>query len=61
MNLPHFWRGMSWSAKAAWLCSSRNARDYRHACQILASLPRKPKSRDLRPQVVADMERRRLW
>lgn len=39
-RLPHFWRGMSFTAKAAWLCTARLARDYSEACAILASMRR---------------------
>jgi hypothetical protein len=34
---------MSYTAKAAYLCSSAQARDYSHACSILASQPRRKK------------------
>ena len=41
LRLPYFWKGMSWTARAGWLCSSKQARDYSHACSILASMPRR--------------------
>lgn len=49
-RLPHFWRGMSWSAKAAWLVTARLASSYSEACSMMAKLPSKPTAR----AVVAD-------
>lgn len=43
-RLPYFWRRMSWTQKAAWLCSAHIARDYPEACLMLAKLPRKRKA-----------------
>lgn len=40
---PYFWSRLSWSARAAYLCSSNQARDYSEACSILASQPRRKK------------------
>lgn len=61
LRLPTFFRGMGYTAKAGYLASSGQARDYSHACSLLAKLPRKPKPRDLRPQAVAALEKRGLW
>lgn len=56
---PTFWHRMSWAQKAAYLCSSRQARDYSEACSILARQPRRKRAT---PQdSVAEMERRNLW
>lgn len=41
---PYFWSRMNWAARAAYLCSSHQARDYSEACSILASLPRRKRS-----------------
>lgn len=51
MNLPHFWRGMSFTAKAAWLLSAHHARSYEEACSMLAKM-RRPK-RVIQKPVVA--------
>lgn len=61
LRLPSFFRGMSWVNKAGYLVSSGQARDFSHACSILAALPRKPRPRDLTPKAVADLEKRKLW
>lgn len=49
-RLPHFWRGMGFTARAAWLVTAGLASDYSEACSMMARLPRKPKPR----QVAAD-------
>jgi len=43
MNLPPSWSRMGWHEKAAYLCSSHQARDYSDACSMLAKLPRRKK------------------
>lgn len=43
MNLPPSWSRMGWSERAGYLCASHQARDYSHACSILAKLPRRKK------------------
>ena len=45
MRLPPQWRTLSFHQKAAYLCSTRQARDYSEACSMLARLPRRPRSR----------------
>lgn len=47
LRLPSQWRTLSFLQKAAYLCSTRQVRDYREACSMLARLPRKPKPRDV--------------
>lgn len=44
LRLPSFWRGMGWTAKAGYLLSSHQARDYPEACSILREMrgPKKP-------------------
>lgn len=40
---PPFWHRIGWSEKAAYLLSSKQARDYSEACSMLAKRkPRKP-------------------
>jgi hypothetical protein len=50
-RLPYFWRRMSWTQKAAWLCSAHIARSYEEACAMLAKLPRKRKGRPVEPRL----------
>jgi hypothetical protein len=52
---------MGFTARAGYLVSSGQARDYSHACALLAALPRRPKPRDVARQVVEEMEKRKLW
>ena len=40
---PPFWHRIGWSEKAAYLCSSRQAKDYSEACAMLKK--RKPVKR----------------
>ena len=47
MRLPPQWRTLSFAQKAAYLCTTRQARDYSEACSMLAKLPRKPRSQIL--------------
>lgn len=61
LRLPPQWRTLSWHARAAYLCATRQARDFSEACSMLAKLPRKPRARDLRIKAVQEMERRKLW
>ena len=42
LRLPSFWSRLDWTAKAAYLRSSRQARDYSEACSLLAKM-RRPK------------------
>ncbi len=43
LRLPFFWKRMGFTAKAAYLCSSHQAKDYSEACAKLRALkPRKP-------------------
>jgi hypothetical protein len=42
LRLPNFWSGMSYCAKAGWLTASGQAKDFSHACSILAKM-RRPK------------------
>ena len=49
-RLPSFWSGMGFTARAAWLCESKIAKDFSEACSMLARLPRKPKPRDVAPR-----------
>jgi hypothetical protein len=39
---PPFWNRMSFTAKAGYLCASKQARDYSEACSMLAKQPRRP-------------------
>lgn len=48
LRLPYFWRGMGFTAKAAYLCSSNQAKSYSDACSILRSM-RRPKTRRVEP------------
>lgn len=57
LRLPSFWKGMGWTAKAGWLLSSRQAKDYPDACRILNSL-KNPK-RPLAPKPIREPEK--LW
>jgi len=41
LRLPYFWSRLSFVQKAAYLCSSKQAKDYSDACSILASFRRK--------------------
>lgn len=45
VKTPYFWKGMSFTAKAGYLCATKQARDYSHACSLLAARKRKPKAR----------------
>lgn len=49
---PYFWAGMSFAQKAAYLCSSAQARDYSEACSILARQPRPRKAVPTKEPVV---------
>lgn len=40
MNLPYFWKGMSFTARAGWLLAAGRARDYSEACSMLAKMKR---------------------
>jgi hypothetical protein len=54
-RLPHFWRDMGFTAKAAWLCSARLARDYSEACTILAGMrKRAPRATAAAPVAAAE-------
>ena len=59
MNLPYFWSRLSFPAKAAYLCSSKQARDYSHACTILASLPRRRRTKAHQPTLQTSAKK--LW
>lgn len=50
MNLPPTWNRMSFTAKAGYLAATCQARDYSHACSILAKM-RGPKRRVVAPTV----------
>lgn len=41
LRLPYFWKGMGFCQKAAYLCSTSQARDYSDACRILGSMKKK--------------------
>jgi len=41
-NLPPSWFRMSFTAKAAYLCATKHARDYSHACSMLAQRKKRP-------------------
>jgi hypothetical protein len=43
MNIrkPSFWSRLPFTEKAAYLCSSKQARDYSQACSMLARQPRR--------------------
>lgn len=43
LRLPSNWHTLGFTQKAAYLCSTRQARDYSEACSILAKLPRRKK------------------
>jgi hypothetical protein len=40
---PSFWPRLSFYARAAYLCSSRQARDFSEACAMMAKQPRRKK------------------
>jgi hypothetical protein len=63
LRLPYFWRGMSYTAKAAHLCETRQARDYSHACSILAGMKRhsRHQHRPTPAQFAARMEQMKLF
>lgn len=61
LRLPNFWSGMSFTAKAAYLCSTNQAKDYSHACQILRSFRRRPRAKPTQAEVVKRMEQQNLW
>lgn len=52
MNVPSSWNRMLWREKAAYLCSSRQARDFSAACAMLA------KRRRIKVNVVPADERK---
>ncbi len=61
-RLPHFWAGMGWTAKCAWLLSAHLVRDYPEAAAVLRAM-RKPALRKSAPSVQqfqAQMEERKL-
>lgn len=41
IRIPPFWGRIGWTQKAAYLLSSGQARDYPHACSILAKRKRR--------------------
>ena len=41
-KLPSFWSGMSYVAKAAFLCAQGQARDFNEACSLLAQAKLRP-------------------
>ncbi len=47
LRLPSQWRTLSFPQKAAYLCTTKQARDYSEACSMLARLPRRPKPRQI--------------
>lgn len=47
---PPFWHRIGWSEKAAYLLSSKQARDYSEACSMLAK--RKPVKQPTAPVVM---------
>jgi hypothetical protein len=47
LRLPANWRTLSFPQKAAYLCTTRQARDYSEACSMLARLPRRPSARSI--------------
>lgn len=57
MNLPHFWHRLSFTAKAAYLCSAHLARDYSEACSMLAKM----RSRKRTPIQSAVAEKKYWW
>ncbi len=53
LRLPSFWKGMSFTAKAAHLCTTKQAKDYSDACRILGSMKKKrvtPRRAEVAPQ-----------
>lgn len=38
MRTPSYWKGMPFTARAAWLVSTRQAATYEDACSMLAKL-----------------------
>lgn len=49
---PYFWNRMSWTECAAYLVRTHQARDFPHACSILASLPRRKRTPPTTPREV---------
>ncbi len=63
-RLPYFWKGMSYTAKAAWLLSARLVCDYSEACRALNAM-KKPLARKYPPpsaqEYQAQLEKRKLF
>lgn len=60
-RLPNFWSGMSFTAKAAWLCTSRIAENFNEACSMLAHARRRPRAKPSVADYTARMERQKLF
>lgn len=61
LRLPSFWHGMGFTAKAGYLCQIGAARDFSHACSVLASLRKKRKKGGAIKDSLSRSEVRRWW